>query len=127
MQTTGCTQEPLRLSFDTFNLIDTAGLNDPNMTTSDWSKRLNAWVEKQSVDALKVDLTVVCFKQGPRPSTADANVVAVLKHLVAECNLDNLCIVFTFCDGINPNKRLKPGERLFDREYAAEWFNRHVR
>ena len=38
-----------------------------------------------------------------------------------------MCVVFTFCDGINPNKRLKKNERLFNREYASEWFNEHVR
>ena len=72
-------------------------------------------------------MTVLAFRQGARPSTADANCVAVLQHLVAKCNLENLCIVFTFCDGINPKKRLKEGERLFDREYASEWYNEHVR
>ena len=39
-------------------------------------------------------------------------------------NLDNLCIVFTFCDEINPNKRLKKNERPFDLDYAHEWFNK---
>ena len=38
-----------------------------------------------------------------------------------------MCIVFTFCDSINPKKCLKKGEKLFDREYASEWFNEHVR
>ena len=72
-------------------------------------------------------MTVLVFKQAPRPSTADANCVAVLKHLVTQCNPNNLCVVFTFCDGINPNKRLKNGERRFDREYACGWFNENVR
>ena len=51
------------------------------------------------------------------------NCIAVLKHALAECRLDNLCIVFTFCDTINPNKRLKMGERMFDLDYAHEWYN----
>ena len=44
-QTTGCTQEIRMLPFDDFNLIDTPGLNDPNMTTAEWGTKLNEWTE----------------------------------------------------------------------------------
>ena len=46
MQTTGCTQEPKALSFDTLNLIDTPGLNDPNILTAEWAQRVNEWAGK---------------------------------------------------------------------------------
>ena len=65
---------------------------------------------------------MLVFKAGPRPTTADLNCLAVLKHALAECRLDNLCIVFTFCDEINPNKRPKPGKRIFDLDYAHEFY-----
>ena len=35
-QPEGCTHEPKMLPFDHFNLIDTPGLNDPNMSTNEW-------------------------------------------------------------------------------------------
>ena len=34
LQTAGCTQESTMLQFEHFRLIDTPGLNDPNMSTN---------------------------------------------------------------------------------------------
>ena len=67
------------------------------------------------------------FAQGPRPNTADLNCLAILKNTLAELKLENLCVVFTKCDTIKPNKPLKPGERRFDLEYADEWYNYSLR
>ena len=41
--TTGCTQDPKLLEFDYFKLLDTPGLNDPNMSTCEWSTKVNDW------------------------------------------------------------------------------------
>ena len=115
------------LPFDHFNLIDTPGLNDPNMTTAEWGTKLNEWSESQTDAQRRIGLTCLIFKQCPRPDTADVNCLAVLKNALSRLNAKNLCVIFTFCDEINPNKRLKKGERRFDKDYAQEWFNEHVR
>ena len=96
MMTEGCTQELKMLTFEHFNLIDTPGLNDPNMTTSEWSTKYNDWTKKNSKK--DIDLAVLVFRQSPRPSVQDTNSLAVLKEALASCSPDNIVIVFTFCD-----------------------------
>ena len=46
MQTTGCTKNPKWLEFKDFNLLDSPGLNDPNMNAADWAQRHNDWSER---------------------------------------------------------------------------------
>ena len=36
-------------------------------------------------------------------------------------------MVFTFCDEINPKKKPKPGESVFDEDYAHDWYNNALR
>ena len=69
---------------------------------------------------------MLIFKQTPRPTKQDANNLAVLKHALSAIGPKNLCVIFTFCDEINPNKRLKPGEKSFDLDYAHDWFNKAI-
>ena len=80
MQTNGCTQEPKMLTYENFNLIDTPGLNDPNMSTNEWQTTYNKWIEVQG--NVRIDLAVLVFKQNIRPSVQDANSLAVLKQAI---------------------------------------------
>ena len=41
--TKGVTQELNEIEFEDFILIDTPGLNDPKMSTADWSARFNSY------------------------------------------------------------------------------------
>ena len=115
------------VEFEHFHLIDTPGLNDPNMSTSEWQTVYNDWVEQHDND-VRIDLAVLVFKQKVRPSLEDANSLAVLKHAIASCKPTNLVIVFTFCDEINPNKkRQNAGQPIFDKDYAYNWYNETLR
>ena len=119
LQTEGCTQTLKLLEFDHFKLIDTPGLNDPNMTTNEWQTRYNEWVASHETE-IQVDLAVLVFKQSIRPSVADANSLAVLREALSSCDAANVVIVFTFCDEINPNKK-KGG--VIDKDYLSRWYN----
>ena len=66
MQTNGCTQEPKMLTYENFNLIDTPGLNDPNMSTNEWATVYNDWTEKNG--NVQIDLALLVFRQSVRPS-----------------------------------------------------------
>ena len=65
---------------------------------------------------------MLIFKQTPRPTKQDANNLAVLKHALQAIGPENLCVIFTFCDEINPKK-----SGGFDKDYADEWFNDALR
>ena len=80
LQTEGCTQEPKMVDAYHFNLIDTPGLNDPNMSTNEWQTTYNQWVDIQG--NVRIDLAVLVFKQNIRPSVQDANSLAVLKQAI---------------------------------------------
>ena len=124
---TGCTKDPQWIPFEHFNLLDTPGLNNDRIPTADWAQRLNDWSAAQNGGQLSVDLTVLIFKQKPRPDIADSNCLAVLQNTIAECKLNNLCVVFTFCDQVNTKKKLRPGEKRFDKAYVHDWFNNALR
>ena len=80
LQTEGCTQEPKIAEAEGFKLIDTPGLNDPNMSTNEWQTTYNKWIEVQG--NVRIDLAVLVFKQNIRPSVQDANSLAVLKQAI---------------------------------------------
>ena len=117
LQTEGCTQEPKIAEAEGFKLIDTPGLNDPNMTTNEWQTTYNKWLKAQG--PVRIDLAVLVFKQNVRPSVQDANSLAVLKQAIESCNPGNVVIVFTFCDEINPKKR----GGTIDLDYLHKWYN----
>ena len=116
-QPEGCTHEPKMLPFEHFNLIDTPGLNDPNMSTNEWQTTYNQWIETQG--NVRIDLAVLVFKQNIRPSVQDANSLAVLKQAIESTKPGNVVIVFTFCDEINPKKR----GGAIDLNYLHGWYN----
>ena len=118
MMTSGCTQVPKMLRYENFNLIDTPGLNDPNMTTNEWSTKYNDWTMKNG--DVRIDLALLVFRQSVRPSIQDANSLAVLKEAISSCSPANLVVVFTFCDEINPNKTR--GE-VINKDYLDGWYN----
>ena len=117
LQTEGCTIEPKIAEAEGFKLIDTPGLNDPNMSTNEWQTIYNQWIDEQG--NVPIDLAVLVFKQSVRPSAQDANSLAVLKQAIWSCNPGNVVIVFTFCDEINTKKR----GGAIDKDYLCKWYN----
>ena len=110
------------LSFKEFNLIDTPGLNDPDIPITEWANRFNEWNQMLVDRRIKgVDLVLLIFKQSTRPTSQDTKNLAVLKHALSSIGPENLCVVFTFCDEINPNK-----SEHFDMNYAHDWFNNAI-
>ena len=61
----GVTQEPLLRGFETFNLIDTPGLNDMRIPTADWSNRFNAWLEQTNNHTIDLALMLFCCSVRP--------------------------------------------------------------
>ena len=64
----GVTQELLEMEFPEFILIDTPGLNDPKMSTENWSRRYNMYNSSAATsNSAQVALILLVFKCSQRP------------------------------------------------------------
>ena len=92
----GVTQELSEIEFDEFILIDTPGLNDPKMSTADWSTRYNS--SSATSNSAQIALILLVFKCSQRPSRDDANNINVLQQVVNEIKASSCAVIFTFAD-----------------------------
>ena len=100
----------MEIEFDEFILIDTPGLNDPKMSTADWSTRYNN--SSATSNSAQIALILLVFKCSQRPSRDDANNINVLQQVVNEIKPDSCAVVFTFADT----------DEEMDRDLAAAWY-----
>ena len=82
--------------FDSFKLIDTPGLNDMKIPTSDWGVRFNN--SEVLAGSRQVDLNLILFRSKIRGDFSDFNILAVLKNAMENLNPENTAIIFTFAD-----------------------------
>ena len=97
--------------FNRFTLIDTPGLNDMRIPSSDWGTRYN------DSDVIKncngIDLVLILFKCKIRPDVSDFNILAVLMQVLESVKPKNCALVFTFADQ----------DDEMDHEYAVTWYD----
>jgi hypothetical protein len=98
----GCTQIPEEITMDisgkTYKIIDTPGLNDPNMPLVQWTKNYNDLAAK-SKDP--VSLTLIVFKANVRPDAGQKSDVMAVLEAVKGLEVDNLAVMFTFCESMD--------------------------
>ena len=78
---------------------------------ADWAIKFNESAVSQN--AQPISLAIMLFRCSMRPSTADAQIVSVLKETIVAANPSNTALVFTFGDQ----------DVDFDKDYAMEWYD----
>ena len=110
-QPEGCTQHAQVKEFNRFKLIDTPGLNDMRIPSSDWGTRYN---ESDVIKNCKcIDLVLILFRCKIRPDVSDFNILAVLMQVLESVKPKNCALVFTFADQ----------DDEMDHEYAIQWYD----
>lgn len=92
----GVTQEPKKIEFPNFYLIDTPGLNDTRIPMADWACRYNETTEMSAQET--IHLALIIFKCKERPDLADFNIMGALKEALDHICPQNVALVFTFAD-----------------------------
>lgn len=98
----GCTQFPEEVKIDinskSYKIIDTPGLNDPQMPIHQWTKN---YADLAAKSPEPVSLTLIVFKANVRPDVGQKSDVLAVLEAVKGLEVDNLAVVFTFCESMN--------------------------
>ena len=81
-----------------YKVIDTPGLNDPNMPLTQWTENYNNLASKSPEP---ISLTIIAFKANVRPDAGQKSDVLAVLEAVKGLAVDNLAVVFTFCESMD--------------------------